>query len=177
MTGPAVRQLWLVRHAKAARADGPHADFKRPLAPRGVDDAGKIGERLRAHGVRPARIVASPAARALQTAEIIAAAVGYAREAIATNTRLYLAEPGTILAAISAEDSAFDSLLVVGHNPGISELVRRFLPDFGVTDLPTAAVVGLELEGAATWADVTSCEVRLAYYDFPKNTREPATAR
>jgi phosphohistidine phosphatase len=175
--GAAVRRLWLVRHAKAARAGEPHADFARPLAKRGVEDAGRIAERLRRHGVRPARLVTSPAARALQTARIVAAALGFPSDGIAVKPRLYLAEPGTILAVVAAEDAAVDSLLLVGHNPGLSELVQRLLPGFAATDLPTAAVVGLELAGAAAWADVATCEARLAYYDFPKNPEEPVTVR
>lgn len=174
---PAARRLWLVRHAKAASADEPHADFARPLAKRGVEDAGRIAERLQRHGVRPARILSSPAARALQTARIVAAAVGYPDDGIAVKPRLYLAEPGTILAVVAAEDAALDSLLVVGHNPGVSELVRRLLPSFATSDLPTAAVVGLEFAGAAAWGDLAACEPRLAYYDFPKNSEEPVTAR
>ncbi len=88
--------------------------------------------------------------------------------------RLYLAEPAALLAVIGAQDDAVESLLVVGHNPGLTELVHELLPGFDVDDLPTGAVVALDYPAGTAWAGLETAAGRLTYYDFPKNPREPA---
>ena len=172
-----MKRLLLLRHAKALPAEEPLADIARPLAARGERDAAWIGERLSRHGFGPHRIIASPAARALRTAELVAAAVSYPREQIVTLQPLYLAEPAAIREIVAAQDARIESLLVVGHNPGLSELVIELLPTFDVDDLPTAAVVGLDYAGATDWTRIAAAAARLAYYDFPKNLGAPLTAR
>jgi phosphohistidine phosphatase SixA len=68
-------------------------------------------------------------------------------------------------------------LLVVGHNPGLTELVHRLLPAFDVEDLPTCAIVGLDYRDAVAWGRIASGAATLFYYDYPKNTRTPVTTR
>lgn len=170
-----MKRLFLLRHAKARPALDPLADSERPLAERGERDARLIGERLRQHH-RPSLILSSPATRALQTAEIVADAAGYGREQIARDPRLYLAEPTTLATVVAAQSSAIASLLVVGHNPGLTELTHRLLAGFEVEDLPTCAIVGLEF-GVAEWPETGAAPPQLIYYDFPKNPGAPVTTR
>jgi phosphohistidine phosphatase len=172
-----MKRLLLLRHAKAVPATDPLADSARPLAERGEHDAQRIGERLRSYGLRPTLILSSPAARALQTARLVAAAGDYPHDAIALEPALYLAEPATLVAIIAAQSAAIETLLVVGHNPGLTELVHRLLPAFDDDNLPTGAVVGLDYAAADDWAGIAAAAPSLAYYDFPKNRRTPATAR
>jgi phosphohistidine phosphatase len=172
-----MKRLLLLRHAKAAAADEPLADIARPLTERGERDARQIGDRLRQHHPRPDLILASTATRALQTAQLVASAFDYARDDIALERRLYLAEPATLLDVIMDQSATLSCLLVVGHNPGLTELVHGLLPDFEVDDLPTAAVVGIRHADAESWADLRAPRNRLTYYDFPKNLRDPTTDR
>lgn len=172
-----MKRLLLLRHAKAVPAEEPLADIARPLAERGQRDARRIGERLREHGRLPDGIVASPAARALQTAQLVAAALGSPPAEIGIDRRLYLAEPAALLDTIAAQDAAVETLLVVGHNPGLTELVHELLPNFAIDDLPTAAVVALDYPSIADWTQLENGAARLTYYDFPKNSRAPVTPR
>jgi phosphohistidine phosphatase len=172
-----MKRLLLLRHAKAVPAEEPLADIARPLAERGERDARRIGERLRQHARGALRILTSPALRTLQTAQLVATALDHAHDGIMIERQLYLAEPKTLKAAIAARDAAIESLLVVGHNPGLTELVHELLPDFGVDDLPTCAVVALDYPTGTTWTNLATARGRLAYYDFPKNPRAPVTAR
>jgi len=172
-----MKRLLLLRHAKAAPATDPLADSARPLAPRGEQDARRIGERLREQRRQPGLIVASPAARALHTAQLVADALDYRRESIALEQRLYLAPPSAIIEIIAAQNAAVEALLVVGHNPGLSELVLELLPTFDVDDLPTAAIVGLDYAAATDWAHIATATPTLAYYDYPKNSNAPVTRR
>jgi phosphohistidine phosphatase len=172
-----MQRLLLLRHAKAVRATEPLVDIDRPLADRGERDARRIGERLRRQRVQPALILASPAARALRTAQLVAHTIDYPGDAIALDRRLYLGEPAAIVEIIAAQDAGIATLLVVGHNPGLTELVHRLLPAFDVEDLPTCALVGLDYADAVGWERIASSAAALSYYDYPKNTRSPVTTR
>jgi phosphohistidine phosphatase len=172
-----MKRLLLLRHAKAVPAEEPLADIARPLAPRGERDAQLIGGRLWQHHGRPDLILSSPATRAVQTARLIAPALEYPSGAMVLERRLYLAEPAKLVEVIAAQDAAVESMLVVGHNPGLTELVHELLPSFPVDDLPTAAVVAVDYTGIADWTEIGGGAARLAFYDYPKNPREPATAR
>lgn len=172
-----MKRLLLLRHAKAVPATDPLVDIDRPLADRGERDARRIGERLRQQRVQPALILTSPAARALRTAQLVAHTIDYPHDAIALEHRLYLAEPAAITEIVAAQDAAIETLLVVGHNPGLTELVHRLLPAFDVDDLPTCAVVGLDYANTADWERIASDAATLSYYDYPKNTRTPVIAR
>lgn len=172
-----MKRLLLMRHAKAVQAADPLADNARPLMERGERDARRIGERLRQHLTRPNLIIASPATRAVRTAQLVANALEYPPADIVLERELYLAEPATLLEVIAGQDPKLESVLVVGHNPGLTELVDALLPTFAVDDLPTAALVAIHYDDLTTWAGLGAAAGRLAYYDFPKNPRAPTTLR
>jgi phosphohistidine phosphatase len=172
-----MKRLLLLRHAKAVPATQPLADIDRPLAERGERDARRIGKRLRGQQLHPTLLLTSPAARALRTAQLVADAIEYPRDAITLDRRLYLAEPAAIVESIARQNDANKTLVVVGHNPGLTELAHRLLPALDVDDLPTCAVVGLDYVDAIAWQDIESAAAELCYYDYPKNTRAPVTAR
>lgn len=163
-----MKRLLLLRHAKAVPADNGVADFARELAERGKRDARRMGERLARRHARPDAIVASPAERALRTAQLVADAWGYAREQIASDKRLYLAEPAEILAVIAEQAPGVGTLLIVGHNPGLTELAHALLPTLDVDDLPTSGIVALDL-AIGSWEERPGASPALAYYDSPKN--------
>jgi phosphohistidine phosphatase len=169
---PPAKRLILLRHAKAAAPESARNDFERPLTERGESDARLMGTRLRARHAAPTLVVSSPARRAQRTAEIVAHALDYPLEAVALDGRLYLADPDTIMAVVAGQDEALASVLVVGHNFGISDAARRLAPTLPVDELPTAGVVALDSD-AATWAAFGRSRVALRYYDFPKNDETP----
>jgi phosphohistidine phosphatase len=162
-----------LRHAKAVPAAEAPTDASRPLAARGERDARLIGERLRERGTRVDSIVTSPATRTLQTAQIVAAAYDYPRERIVVDERLYLASPVEILAVIAALDPTRRCVLVIGHNPGLSELAVALVPELGDMDLPTCGLVALDA-ASRDWATVSNAPLRLAYRDSPKDAWPPA---
>ncbi|ORX12239.1 hypothetical protein AWC32_16430 [Mycobacterium xenopi] len=115
MSGP-VRTLVLLRHAKSAYPDGV-ADHARPLAPRGEREAGLAGDWLRANVPAVDAVLCSTATRARQTLARtgIDAPVRYLE-------RLYGATPGVMIDEINAVADDIGTLLVVGHEPTISEV-------------------------------------------------------
>jgi phosphohistidine phosphatase len=162
-----VKQLILFRHAKSSW-DDDLSDVDRPLADRGEHDAPKMGKRLKARRARPERILSSHAARAKRTAELVADKLGIARRDLFVERALYLASPAEILGVLAEQDDALTCVLVVGHNPGLTELVNRLLPDLALDNLPTSGAVAVDL-ATASWRDAPTAGAKLAYYDYPKN--------
>ena len=140
-----MKTLTLVRHAKSSWKDTSLADLDRPLSKRGERDAPEMGRRIVAAGIRPSLIVSSPAVRAWTTARIIADAIGYPREFLQRDKTLYLASVNGILDVIVAQDPGFNSLMLVGHNPGFTDFANYLVP--GLTNnIPTAGVVCVQLD-------------------------------
>ncbi len=162
-----MKRLLVVRHAKAVKAGPREEDFDRPLAPRGEADAVEMGRRLARGGVHPGAIVTSPALRTLETARLIARELDFPWDDIRDAKSAYIAGAGTLLSLVRDLDDGVESALIVGHNPGISELAQALARDFQ-QDLPTAGVVSIDLP-ADTWARVRRGTGSLRSYDYPKS--------
>jgi len=158
--------LTLVRHAKSSWNHPELSDRKRPLNARGERDAPDMGQRLVAHGIRPSLIITSPATRARTTAKIIASEIGYPIEFLQSEDSLYLASLDDLMGAVVAQDTGFNSLMVVGHNPGLTEFANFLIP--GLTNnLPTAGVVSVGME-RDDWNLHEQPTAELLVFDYPK---------
>ncbi len=158
--------LTLVRHAKSDWKDASLSDRQRPLNRRGKRDAPEMGRRIARHGIRPSLIITSPAVRAWKTAKIIAREIGYPTEFLQREDALYLASLNDLLDAVVAQDNGFNSLMVVGHNPGMTDFANFLVP--GLTNnLPTAGVVSVQIEGD-DWSLYRQPATELNAYDYPK---------
>ena len=158
--------LTLLRHAKSSWDDSGLPDRERPLNGRGKRDAPEMGRRIAAHGIRPSLIITSPAVRARKTAKIVAREIGYPIEFLQRENALYLASLDTLLDTVVAQDNSFNSLMVVGHNPGLTEFANFLLP--GITNnLPTSGVVSVQLD-TEDWSLYRRPKAKLLAYDYPK---------
>jgi len=158
--------LTIVRHAKSSWKHPELSDRERPLSDRGKRNAPQMGKRIRKHGVRPSLIVSSPARRAWSTAKIIAQEIGYPGEFLQREEGLYLASLDELLDVIVAQDNGFNNLMLVGHNPGLTDLVNFLSP--GLTNnLPTAGVVSVEID-QDDWSLFERPPTRLLVHDYPK---------
>jgi phosphohistidine phosphatase len=139
-----VKNLMLLRHAKSSWKEGDLPDHDRPLNKRGIKTAPLMGHLIRDHEIVPELIVSSTAVRARTTAQAAAAASGYSGEITLTD-ELYLATAGEILRfARERTDETLGSILLVGHNPGIEDLVNMLA---GRREpFPTAALAVFELD-------------------------------
>ena len=117
-----MKRLLLLRHAKSSWDEASLSDYDRPLNDRGRHDAPRIGRLLRREDLVPDLIIASSARRAATTAELVAEAASFEGELRYTD-ELYLAEPELYISLARQVDEAVNTLLLVGHNPGIQELV------------------------------------------------------
>jgi phosphohistidine phosphatase len=159
-------RLTLFRHGKSSWDDVDINDFERPLAPRGLRDVPEMGRRLAALGKPPALIISSPARRALSTARAIAREVDCREERIVEEPGLYLAAPQQILAILQGAADAPDHILLVGHNPGFTDLANM-LDDVRINNMPTAAMLIVEFD-VPRWADIIPAQARFIAFDYPK---------
>ena len=161
-----MKTLTLIRHAKSSWDDVTLTDAQRPLNRRGERDAPKMGDRLVARGFSPDLIVASPAVRASTTADIIAARLDYPRERIVREASLYLASLDELLDVTASQDDALNSLVLVGHNPGLTMYANLLVP--GITNnVPTTGIVSVSLD-RNDWSLYTEPRASLDFFDYPK---------
>jgi phosphohistidine phosphatase len=166
-----MKTLYLVRHAKSSWTDPSLADFHRPLNKRGRRDAPAMGQRLAENKIKVDAIWSSPALRAVQTAELLAPSLKVPRKCIEQHERLYTSSIKDLFAEISTCSDTIQALLVIGHNPVMTELADLLVnhdhtPEF--TRIPTCGVVALELQ-CPSWNEIQGSTGQLLFFDFPKN--------
>lgn len=137
-----MKRLLILRHAKSSWKDQRLADHDRPLNKRGKKDAPRMGKLLRAEDLVPDLIVTSTAVRARMTAEAVADASGYEGDVVATGS-FYQAGPEEYLAYLHDLPDTYKRVMVVGHNPGLEELLETLTG--ALEPLPTAALAQIAL--------------------------------
>ena len=148
-----MKTLILLRHAKSGWDDPVERDFDRPLNKKGHRAAGTVGRTLRAFDYHFDLVMASPAMRVKETIASVEEGFGEQLEPH-YDRRVYLASVNTLMDVIHGAPDSADTLLLVGHNPGMEELVFLLVPD-RENDLerdkveqkyPTAAVAEIRLD-------------------------------
>lgn len=170
-----MKLLGLFRHAKSDWHDPRARDFDRPLNARGRKGAALMGRHIRDHGIVWDHLIASPAVRCVETVEIAAEAAGRPL-AVNWDRRIYLASSATLADLLREQDDAVATTLMVGHNPGLEDLIFDLVPDDGSSPLrdvveikfPTAAYAVLELD-IARWADLADNCARLVHLIRPRD--------
>ncbi len=164
-----MKTLTLLRHAKSSWDTPNVADKDRPLNDRGLRDAPAMAVRLQEAGVRPSLILSSPAVRAWETAKVVAQQIGYPLEFLQREADLYLASRRKLIEIIGRQDNGFNSVLVVAHNPGLTDLANYLIA--GLTDnLPTSGIVSINL-ASDEWDLRQTGDNELLVYDYPKKHR------
>jgi phosphohistidine phosphatase len=164
---PALLRLTLVRHAKTEPGRTGQEDWDRVLEPRGQRDAPEMARRLKQLSPKPERILSSPAVRAITTATIMARELGVAAQKVQQDERLYLASPKDMLAVIRELGGRSRHLMIVGHNPGITEFADRVSAERSIDNMPTCAVYTLLFE-IKDWSELEWSSGLDAELDYPK---------
>jgi phosphohistidine phosphatase len=119
-----MKELLVLRHAKSSRDDPRLDDHDRPLTKRGERDARAIGEHIQSQGLAPKLVLCSSARRARDTFALIAPFLPADHE-MRIERALYLASARALLKRLQALGDAVPSVLLIGHNPGLEELVLQ----------------------------------------------------
>jgi phosphohistidine phosphatase len=127
------RELLILRHAKSAWDTDAPGDFDRPLAKRGRKDAPRMGRWMRKHDLVPDYVVSSPALRARETTAALVDELEIAENAVHFDERVYLGSALTLLQVLADVPNRARSVLLVGHNPGLEELLDHLCENELVT--------------------------------------------
>jgi phosphohistidine phosphatase len=154
-----VRTLYVLRHAKSDWGDASLRDFDRPLNGRGRKSAKAMGRELRERGLTPDLVLLSPSARTTETLARVEEGFGASFEKVEERS-IYLAETEELVALIRNAPAQSDRLMIVGHNPGMHELVLllangpRDLREEAAAKFPTGAMAEISFD-VGDWSDVT----------------------
>jgi phosphohistidine phosphatase len=138
-----MKQVLVLRHAKSSWKHRELADHDRPLNKRGKRDAPRMGRLMRAEGLVPEWAFSSTAVRALKTMDLALEGSGASCD-VRTVPELYLAAPAGIVDVLRRTPDACARVLVVGHNPGMEDLVQGLTGEEVV--MPTAALAVIDCE-------------------------------
>jgi phosphohistidine phosphatase len=169
-----MRRLLLLRHAKAERSQPGGSDLERVLTDRGRGDARKIGAYFVRHGLVPDLVLVSTAARTRETWQLLAGAFDHPPKAD-FDERLYHASPEVVVRTVQETTAKVETLLVIGHNPGLQE-AAVMLVGAGDVDarqrlaeqFPTAALAVIEF-APADWRRVHAQGGRLEHFVKPRS--------
>ena len=162
-------RLLLLRHAKSDWSRPGLPDHDRPLAPRGVRDAPRMGRFLRESGLCPAAALVSTARRARETARLVLEAASAPADALRPVPDLYGSTPDEILRIVREQGGGASPLVLVAHNPGMEDLVARLAGRY--EPFPTLALAVISVS-ATEWPEFressqASIESRVRPRDLP----------
>lgn len=160
-----MKKLILMRHAKSCWDLPWQDDHERPLAERGIRDAPIMAQKLLNRGIQVDSILSSSANRALLTANKLVEELKLSPEIIQIEHELYHAPPQIIIKYLQSQKESVETLVLIGHNPGLNELIQLF--GTKIDNLPTSGQIGFILE-LNHWKRLTSKKYKFWFLDFPK---------
>ncbi|MEM9764060.1 MAG: histidine phosphatase family protein [Pseudomonadota bacterium] len=168
-----MKTVILLRHAKSSWADETLDDHERPLNRRGKAAAPVIGDWIWRHGYRPDRVVVSSSRRTRQTLKRMRSAVPALPEG-AVEPRLYHADPPAMFALLAEQPDWAETVLLLGHQPGLSAFARRLTNGHirphcvrAFEHFPTAAAAVLTLE-IESWAELAPASASFVDFAMPR---------
>ncbi|MDB5115318.1 MAG: hypothetical protein JWQ79_810 [Mucilaginibacter sp.] len=158
-----MKKLLLIRHARATHESG-YVDFERPLKTSGLHDAEIMAGRLNEIAFVPQLLISSPALRTLSTANVFSQhlAVPKAEEV----PGIYDADEDELVEIVKQLPDKYEFIALVGHNPGISQLLYYLTGQ--MQEMPTCGVAVIEFK-ANSWNTINRDSGKLLYYDYPKD--------
>ena len=161
------KELLVMRHAKSSWKEDSLPDHERPLNKRGRNDAPLMAGLLVEQDLQPDLILSSSAVRARDTAELVARSLNHPEPGVEIVDDFYLATPDVYVEFLQRLSDDFFRPMVVGHNPGLEQLVNGLSNSWQT--MPTAAVAHFVLE-IVSWSDLDadSTPARLCHVFRPK---------
>ena len=162
-----MRTLYLLRHAKSSWDDAGVPDRERVLAPRGRKASKRIASHLDREEIRPELVLCSPARRTRETLDRIGDALGAPK--VVFDEQLYGADDDELLSRLREVPDRFGSVMLVGHNPGIADLLALLAADRSSLpgEVPTGALATLSVP-VDDWAELAPHSARLDAFVVPR---------
>jgi phosphohistidine phosphatase len=161
-----MKTLYLVRHGKSSWEDLSLQDYERPLQGKGIRRTRKVAGYLFDQKVQPDLIVSSHALRAVETAKIIANILDYNPGQIVLDESIYFAGVEALEQLVLGLNDSLKKVLLVGHNPDITNFANLFLHE-KIDYMPTTGVVGVEFE-TESWSKALFAKREILFVVNPK---------
>src|SRR5688572_12433361 len=131
-----------------------------------------MAKRLKEKEIHADQMVSSPAKRAFATAKKIAKVLKYPKDEIKTDRRLYHADEETILTVVREVKDSRKTVMIFGHNPGLTEFVNSLMDgQQDIDNIPTCGVVAFQFN-AETWSEVDWGKGKMLFFDYPKSKED-----
>ena len=160
-----MKTLILLRHAKSSWDFPDLSDHDRPLNNRGKKDAPLMAEVLKKKNIAIDLIISSTSKRTMETAKVFANTLNLK---IIEDRNLYLASEPEIKRIVKEIDDYYDSIILVGHNPGMTNLIN-LVSNTGIDNLPTTGMIGIPVKD--TWNNFGSEKCEILFFEFPKKNK------
>ena len=165
-----MKTLYLIRHAKSDWKDGSESDFDRGLNKRGRKAVVTMSNALKRMRIMPDLILSSSAKRARLTTMGLAENLGYKGE-IRYLDALYLADIETMETIVSGLDKRYNTLFLVGHNPGLT-LWFDLLTGSTIDNIPTLGIAGVAFP-VEIWSQIKNTKAKKTFFIYPKMFKDP----
>ncbi|MBL7007191.1 MAG: histidine phosphatase family protein [Spirochaetia bacterium] len=152
--GSCLKTLILIRHAKSDWEQSDSNDFERQLKKKGIREASQIANKIKYLGIIPDYLLSSPAKRALGTAQAVADSFTIPHENIEERPSLYQGEVIDFITAAAAIPEDKKTVLIFGHNPGISEFASYLAQQDIYMHTSTAVILDIQ----DLWKQLQSAE-------------------
>lgn len=162
-----MKTLLLLRHAKSSWEYPELSDLERPLNQRGKKDAPNMGKWLKNNIEVPDLVLSSPSVRTLATISKVGHEWGLSGHSYQTDHRLYHASPNVLEQIVRTCESDIKNLLLVGHNPGLTEFANLLCPNQAVVNIPTCGVYGIRFK-TDTWKNLSPQNATFLFFQYPK---------
>jgi len=160
-----MRTLYLLRHAKSSWNDETLSDFDRPLKKRGKEASKLVGQLIRKEMLSDLLVVSSPAQRTRETTKIVLKNASLDPE-VRFDPQIYEAELAGLLEVLGRIESDRECVMIVGHNPGMENLLR--LLTGASREMPTAALAKIKLN-TESWKSLSGSEGHLEWLKTPEH--------
>jgi len=160
-----MKNLYIIRHAKASWEHPELPDFDRPLIETGEQQARMMAAQLNEQKIKPDGILSSTAVRAIETAKIIAEDLAFPLKKIATNETIYSGSVEEIIELIKEFDPGWNTAFLFGHNPNLTWLAH-YLCDQARMNIPTCGIIGISFD-MKSWKKLVATEGKLISFIHP----------
>lgn len=166
-----MKTLYIVRHAKSSWEHPELADIRRPILEKGKKRTKRIIDDLLRRETVVDLIISSPAVRAVETAYIIGNALRHGENEIQTDSLLYYTDADRLFNLFFDLPSGVDALMIVGHNPTLTNFANHFL-EKKIDSIPTSGTVCLDFD-TDKWEDIDAMNSKLRFFITPKMLKKP----
>lgn len=164
-----MRTLYVLRHAESDWVKGPQ-DHERPLNARGLESCALVGRSIEGAAIEPEVVLCSSALRARQTLDGIRSCLPDSTS-VRIENEIYLGSVTELLTRLRALDDQIDSVMLIGHNPGLQDLIGRVAREGELLEevamrFPPGGMATMTFEG--TWRDLEPAAGKLIAFVAPE---------